>query len=318
MRIFLFMGILFWGSTSILELGGCVQGNKDKSNLQNHDTLKIQNHDSLRIKINQIAQDAKGIVCISIENPESGDTLSFNGTYHCPMQSVFKFPIALAILNMVDKRTISLEDKIHLTKEDLSDTTTMSPMRDKYFKRDTSLTIKELITFMVSESDNIACDILLKKAGGPKQVEDFIHSLGVTGIAIAASEKEMHYNTKLQYNSWCEPKEMTHLLKLFYTWKCVSKLSTYFLYKIMEGTETGAKRIKGLLPEGTIVAHKTGTAFTEANGLTPATNDAGIIKLPNGKYLVVTVFVTDSKADFDTREAVIARVAKAAYDEMGK
>lgn len=270
----------------------------------------------LRLQISQIAKDAKGIVCVSVENLETGDTLSFNGNYHCLMQSVFKFPIALAILSMVDKGTLSLEDKIHLSKEDLSDTTTKSPMRDKYFKRDTSLTIKELLNFMVSESDNIACDILLKKAGGPKQVEDFIHGLGVTGIAIAASEKEMHANTKLQYKSWCEAKEMTHLFKLFYEGKCLSKSSTDFLRKVMEETATGAKRIKGLLPGGTVVAHKTGTAFTE-HGMTPATNDAGVITLPDGNHLIITVFVTDSKANFDTREAVIAKIAKAVYDKMG-
>jgi len=273
--------------------------------------------DNLRLQISKIAKDAKGIVCVSIENLETSDTLSFNGSYHSPMQSVFKFPIALVILNQVDKGSISIEDKIHLSKEDLSDTETMSPMRDKYFKRDTSLTIKELLNFMVSESDNIACDILLKKAGGAKQVEEFMHSLGVTGIAIAASEKEMHANTKLQYKSWCEAKEMTHLFKLFYEGKCLSKSSTDFLRKIMEETATGAKRIKGLLPGGTVVAHKTGTAFTE-HGMTPATNDAGVITLPNGNHLIITVFVTDSKADFDTREAVIAKIAWAAYDKMGK
>jgi beta-lactamase class A len=297
----------FLCSWSYLCLDGCIFG--DKAHSVPYYTLSL--------RIPEIAQDAKGIVGISIENLETGDTLSYNGTYHCPMQSVFKFPIALAILNMVDKGTLSLEDKIHLTKEDLSDTTTMSPLRDKYFNRDTSLATSELLRFMVSESDNIACDILLKKAGGAKQVEDFIHSLGVTGIAIAATEKEMHANTKLQYESWCEATEMTHLLKLFYQGKCVSKSSTDFLMKIMEGTETGAKRIKGLLPKGTVVAHKTGSSMTE-QGLAAATNDAGIITLPNGKHLIITVFVTDSKADFDTREAVIARVAKAAYDVMDK
>ncbi len=274
------------------------------------------NSDSLRTQITRLSKAAKGTVCVSIENLETGDTLSFNGTYHSPMQSVFKFPIALAILNMVDKGILSLDQKIPLTKEDLSDTATMSPMRDKYFKKDTSLAIRELIRFMVSESDNIACDILLRKAGGPKQVEEYIHGIGVKGIAIAATEKEMHADTKLQYNSWCEAKEMTHLLKLFYQGKCVSTSSTGYLMKIMEETETGAKRLKGLLPKGTKIVHKTGTSMTE-HGMAAATNDAGIITLPNGNHLLITVFVTDSKADFDTREAVIAKVAKAVYDKTG-
>jgi beta-lactamase class A len=275
----------------------------------------FQNSASLRLKISQISQEAKGTVCASIENLESGDTLSFNGSYHSPMQSVFKFPVALAVLNMVDKGKLLLAQRIQLTKSVLSDTGTMSPMRDKYLGRDTSLPISELLRFMVSESDNIACDILLKKAGGPKQVEDFIHSLGVKGIAIAATEKQMHENTALQYKSWCTPEEMTHLLKLFYRGKCVSTPLTDFLMNMMVSTTTGTKRIIRLLPKGMVVAHKTGSSMTE-KGIAAATNDAGIITMPDGKHLIITVFVTDSKADFDTREAVIAKIAKAAYDEM--
>ena len=308
MKIHTLIGVSFCIVLSLINLGGCSQGS--------HTNNALQNQDSLRIVINQIAQDAKGTVCVSIENLETGDTLSYNGTHHSPMQSVFKFPIALAIMDMVDKGKLSLEQKIHVSKEDLSDTETMSPMRDTLSGNDTDITLHELLNYMVAESDNIACDILLEKAGGPKQVENFIHSLGATEIAIAASEKEMHHNDKLQYLSWCEANEMTHLLKLFYTGKCLSKSSTDFLRIMMEGTQTSAKRFRALLPKGTVVADKTGTSGT-SNGLAPATNDVGIITLPNGHHLILTVFVTDAKANFDTREAVIAKIAKAAYDQMG-
>jgi hypothetical protein len=58
--------------------------------------------------------------------------------------------------------------------------------------------------------------------------------------------------------------------------------------------------------------HKTGTSGVK-NGLAAATNDLGLIVLPDGRRLALAVFVTDSKADEATREAVIARIAKAAY-----
>src|SRR5215469_13557678 len=75
----------------------------------------------------------------------------------------------------------------------------------------------------------------------------------------------------------------------------------------------GARRIKGQLPAGTVVAHKTGTGGTR-DGITSATNDIGIITLPDGRHLAVAVFVSDSAADDTTREALIARIAKAAWD----
>lgn len=81
----------------------------------------------------------------------------------------------------------------------------------------------------------------------------------------------------------------------------------------MEASSTGPNQIKGLLPAGTIVAHKTGRSGNN-NGITAATNDAGIITLPNGKHLAIAVFITNSSVDLPARESVIARIAKAAYD----
>jgi beta-lactamase class A len=57
----------------------------------------------LRQKINQIAQTAKGKVGVAVLGLEDKDTLTYNGYSHMPMQSVFKFPLALAILDQVDK-----------------------------------------------------------------------------------------------------------------------------------------------------------------------------------------------------------------------
>jgi beta-lactamase class A len=77
----------------------------------------------------------------------------------------------------------------------------------------------------------------------------------------------------------------------------------------------GAKRLKGLLPAGAVVAHKTGTSGAQ-KGITAATNDIGIITLPNGKHLAIAVFVSDSPADEATREGVIAKVAQAVWDKF--
>lgn len=59
--------------------------------------------------------------------------------------------------------------------------------------------------------------------------------------------------------------------------------------------------------------HKTGSSGTR-DGVTAATNDIGLITLPDGRRLAIAIFISDSKADDATRDAVIARIAKAAYD----
>ena len=81
----------------------------------------------------------------------------------------------------------------------------------------------------------------------------------------------------------------------------------------MTTTTTGPARIKGLLPASAVVAHKTGTSGTD-HGFTYATNDIGLITLPDGRRIAIAVFVSDSTADRTVRERVIAEAARAAWD----
>jgi beta-lactamase class A len=87
---------------------------------------------------------------------------------------------------------------------------------------------------------------------------------------------------------------------------------TELLLGWMKDSPTGAHRLRAELPAETIVMHKTGTSGVK-DGVASATNDIGMITLPDGRRLALAVFVTDSRADEATREGVIARVANAAY-----
>jgi hypothetical protein len=60
--------------------------------------------------------------------------------------------------------------------------------------------------------------------------------------------------------------------------------------------------------------HKTGHSAT-VDGVTFGTNDIGLVRLPDGRRLAIAIFITDSRADDAARDAVMARIAKAAYDE---
>ena len=269
-------------------------------------------------QIKTIAPESKGgIVGVSILNLETGDTLNFNAHSRLVMHSVFKFPIAMTVLNLVDKGKYKLDEKMKLRKSDMPPSKMYSPMRDKY-PDGAEIALSDLLGYMVSQSDNGACDYLLKKIGGPQVVDDYIKSLGVKGIAVKASEADMASAWEVQYTNWAKPADMVQLLDIFYRGKALSKTSNDFLMKIMLATTTGAKRLKGLLPTDAAVAHKTGTSPTNNEGLTPATNDVGIITLPNGNHLAIVVMVCNSKADDATRDAVIAKIAKAAWDHYGK
>lgn len=276
-------------------------------------TIIFAKTDSTRTKIEQIIQQAKGKVGVTIIDLKSGDTLSFNGNEHFPMQSVYKFPLALAMLNQVDKGKFTLDQKIHIKKEYLLPNT-WSPLKEKYPQGNVDITLDELLSYTVSQSDNNGCDILFRLLGGPKVVNKYIHDIGIKDIAIVATEEEMHKEWSIQYNNWSTPTAMGKLLQKFYNGDILSKKSKDYLWQVMVNTSTGPGKIKGLLPEGTTVAHKTGSSGEDEKGIAAATNDAGIVSISADKNFVIVILVSESSAKEEDRDKVIAQIARTAWD----
>lgn len=268
---------------------------------------------TLREQIEKISKDAQGRVGASILVLETGEAVSFNGDQKFPMQSVYKFPIGMTVLSQVDKGALKLDEKVRIERSDLVPAKAHSPIRDKHPQGGVELSVRELLRYMIVESDGTACDVLLRVLGGADRVNAYLHDLGVAGIIIATTEKEMAESEDVQYRNSSTPDAMVGLLRAFYEGRGLSTASRTQLLQWMTETGTGPHRIKGQLPAGTVVAHKTGTSNT-VDGLTRATNDVGIITLPSGQHLILAVFVSDSKAQEDVREGVIARIARAAYD----
>ena len=267
----------------------------------------------LQNKINQIVKTKRAIVGIGILDFESGDTLTLNGKGHFPMQSVFKFHLALAVLNQVDKGNFTLNQDIFVSKADMIPNL-YSPLREKYSEGNINLPLNEIIKYTVSQSDNVGCDRLFKLIGGTEKANKYIHNLGVKDVQILDPEARIQNDWSLQYKNYSTPFAAVQLLQKFHKEHILSKSSQDFLYKVMVETTTGPNKIKGLLPREAIVAHKTGFSGKNKDGLTGATNDIGIITLPNGKQFAIAVFVSDSMEDEKTNDKMIAEIALAAWD----
>jgi beta-lactamase class A/beta-lactamase class A VEB len=273
-----------------------------------------QTADSLRQKIQQIISTKNAVVGVSIIGNNGKDTLSINGERHFPLQSVFKFHIALAVLSQIDKGKFFLDQKIKIEKKDLLPNL-YSPIRDKY-PNGATLTISKILEYTVSESDNVGCDLLLRLIGGPQAVEEYFIKNDFKNVSIKINEEVMQANWDLQFQNWTTPKAANEVLAKFYynKTKLLSQKSYDFIWKVMKETETGKDRLKGQLLKNTIVAHKTGSSGANKDGLTAAVNDIGIVFLPNGQHFFISVFVTNSNENADTNEKIIADIAKATWD----
>ncbi|SMD11417.1 beta-lactamase class A [Pedobacter nyackensis] len=268
----------------------------------------------LQQRMESIINGKKADVGVSVLYLENKRSVSVNGDKHYPMQSVYKFHLALAVLDQVDKGKFKLNEKIFVKKSDLLPNT-WSPLRDKYPGGNVSVALTEIIKFTVSASDNNGCDILFRLLGGPNKVHQYIAGLGIKDCEITATEEEMHNDDKVQFRNWTTPKSANALLEKFCNGKVLKKHTGDFLMKVMEETTTGPNKIKGLLPPGTVVAHKTGFSGMNKEGVTAASNDVGIVTLRNGKKMIISVFVSMSKESEKENEKIIAELAKAAWEE---
>lgn len=260
----------------------------------------------LKGKITHIIDTAGGKIGVGVQGADFKAGFVINGESNYPMMSVFKFPLALAILHLVDKGKLNLGQKISIPRDKL-DTNTWSPLVKDFPTRDPYLSLSDLLTYAVTKGDNNACDFLYGLAGGTAAVNTYLHRLGVKDISIVYTEEEMGKTRSLQYDNWSKPTAMLQLLQLFYHQKLLSKQSNDFLFRIMTELPGESKRITAFLPPNTKLVHAMGSS-----GI--AINDVGILTLPNGKHLVIVIFVADYKGPREISEHTIATISKQIWD----
>lgn len=275
-----------------------------------------QTTNELRKQLNDIIVSKNATVGIAIKNIEDKDTLSINGNLKAPMMSVFKFHIALTVLNTVDEGKLSLTQKIFVKKKDLL-ADTWSPIREEYPNGDVYLTLDQLLRYTVSNSDNNGCDILLNLIGGTKTVQKFINKQGIKDFVIKINEEQMMIWENLFVNT-TTPLATVELLEKFYKTEILKEATTKYLYQIMIETSRGLTWMKAGLPENTELAHRTGISGTNDANLRVAMNDIGIVKLPNGKHLIIAVFMKNITEQKEVTEKIIADITKTTWDYFVK
>jgi beta-lactamase class A len=268
--------------------------------------------DALPQQIRAIASETHGRVSVACSLPASSLNCDLNPQAHPPMQSIFKLPLALAVLHQVERGALSLKQPIRFLREDRILPEVYSPLQDQHPSGGVDVPLEELLRLTVSLSDNVAADILLRVVGGTEPVNAYVASLGIHGFHLRDNEAVLHHRVSAQYRNWFEPAGAVQLLRTLAERSPLTPEHTDLILSWMT-PPIRTTRLDADLPEGVRVAHKSGTSDVD-NGVAHATNDIGLIPLPDGRRMAIAVFVTDSTADLATREQAIVRIAKAAYE----
>ena len=297
-----------------------------------------QNVKDVSQKIEKLTEGLVGRIGVAAQEIGSGVSVTVNGDETFVMASTYKVAIAVTLLDRVDKGQIKLSDLIDLPQEEMVVGT--NAIAESYVHPGVQFSVANLIEVMITESDNTATDFCLELAGGPEAVTKKLRSLGITALRVDRATSEILRDfyglpdkaffpvvTKAiaddptlllkmtQPNMAFEkdprdqstPKAMLQLLLAIESGTGLSVKSREFLLATMSRTRTGPGRLKGLLPKGTPVAHKTGTIGGVAN-------DVGFITLPDGRRFAIAVYTKSSTTPAADQDRAIAEVSRTLYD----
>jgi beta-lactamase class A len=256
----------------------------------------------------RLAQQTDGTTGVAVQRiGGDGDVMTLSAGTGFPMASTFKISVAGAIFSLIDSGKLTLD---HMITVDPALIVPSDGIADQLPHRGVSLSVHNLLELMLTRSDNTATNVLSETVGGPAAVTAWLRSIGITGMQVDRDTRRVRpdgtpFDLVTTNNS--TPEAMLKLLLAIRSGKAVSGTSTNTLIGIMERCHTGEARLKGLLPPGTVVAHKTGT-------LRDVANDVGFVTLPNGNQFAIAVFVKGDTKGSQVQERVIAEIARAAYD----
>lgn len=251
---------------------------------------------------------------VGIYATEIGGTreVALNRDHWFPMASTMKIAVAATYLQGVDEGRFTLDSTYPLrigTGQTGPDGVVMT-------RAGMALTAQSLIELMITRSDNQATDALLEAVGGPAAVNRWLKSAGISGqrvdrnIATLLRDDLAKNDPSLGVDKRdsSTPAAMAQLLGALHRGDVLSAQSRGVLLGAMSRCATGKTRIPALLPAGTLVAHKTGTLWSQ-------TSDVGIIRLPDGRSVALVVFVAGPESHA-VHNRQIASIARAVYDSF--
>lgn len=294
----------------------------------------------LKSMLEGIVHASPGVIGIAVKHLESGRDLAVNGDTFFPMASVFKLPILVEVMAQIEEGRFKLDDEIEVEPSDqFLEGSLLSDLKAPGVK----LSVENVINLMMWQSDNTATDLLLRRVSIPA-VNRRLRSYGLDKIIVSRTVKELLLDyflmdgakykdlskeelTALYAKLTAEkpgltreaeekfpqkmadqatPQALNSLLEKIFRKEILNPKDCDFILDTMRGCQTGSRRIKGLLPAGTVVAHKTGTVGGTIN-------DCGIIDLPDGAGHVA-LSVLSKETDPDHTEDTIALIAKTVFD----
>jgi beta-lactamase class A len=280
-------------------------------------------------------------VGVAVTDATEGWTAGVDAEGFYPQQSVSKLWVAIAVLKAADEGRLSVDQTVVLRDEDRS--VFYQPLSYNIGRNGYTTTVAGLLRRAIVESDNAANDRLIKEAGGPDAVGDALDRLALQGVSVGAYERDLQaqvaglswrpeYGTGWNFQAareqlpaqvresaltayledpldGAQPAAITRALVRLHKGELLSPTSTERLIGLLKDVRTGPRRLKGGLPPGWTIGHKTGTG-QDYRGASVGINDVGLLTAPDGRTYAVAVMMRRTHKPVPQRLALMQAVTR--------
>lgn len=187
--------------------------------------------------------------------------------------STIKLPILVALLQDVDQGKIKLEEQLIMTKDVIAS----GSGGMQYEAPNSKFSVLKTAEQMMTNSDNTATNMLIKRLGGMAQLNQRFLKMGLVATVLHNPLPDLT-GTNITSSA-----DLGNLLVKIDAGSLISLRSRDRLLYIMHNIVRNTLLPQGLEP-GAIIAHKTGD-------IKSVLGDVGIIDMPNGKRYIASVLV---------------------------
>jgi beta-lactamase class A len=260
-----------------------------------------------------VAASGAETVAVAFRDLQTGRELLINPGVSFHAASTMKVPVMLEVYREAREGKLSLDERLPVKNEfkSIADGSafSVSPADDSeqtlYKKVGATETVRELLRLMITESSNLATDIIIERVTAARVME-LMKRMGARDIKVLRGvEDGKAFERGL--NNTTTARDLLVLLRAIAEGRAVSPAASKEMTDILLAQKFN-EGIPAGLPAGTPVAHKTGS-------ITKIEHDAGIVYLPGRKPYVLVVLVRGI-AEEARAHKLIADISRAVYDDL--
>lgn len=259
-----------------------------------------------------VAESGAETVAVAFRDLRTGRKLFVNDRVSFHAASTMKVPLMFEVYREAREGALRLDESVTVKNEfkSIADGSAFSVSPDDdseqtlYKKIGGTETVRALVRLMITESSNLATNILIERVG-PARVSALLRDMGARDMRVLRGvEDGKAFERGL--NNTTTARDLAILMRALAEGRAVSREASREMADVLAAQKFN-EGIPSGLPAGTRVAHKTGS-------ITKIEHDAGVVYPPNRKPYVLVVLVRGI-ADEKRAHRLIADISRAVYED---